>query len=98
VRLARALPDVQYDDDGQPFDYAPVVLHLLHPYDATRHDTFDLVDCLSPVGGVRLMQPRDCFYYDGRLLVCDASDGTQPSRLVLFRLTMPSDDPAPDSR
>jgi hypothetical protein len=99
VRLARALPDVHYDEDGNPYDYDSVVLHLLHSYDASTDETPDLDACLSPVGGVHLMQPQDCFYYDGRLLVCDASDGTQNSRLVLYRLkpeTTEPDDSAND--
>jgi hypothetical protein len=97
VRLARALPNIQHDDNGNPYDYDSVVLHLLHPYDATSDATPDLDSALSSTGGVQLMQPQDCFYYDGRLLVCDASDGTQTSRLVLYRLNIENPGATKDS-
>lgn len=85
VRLARALADMAYDDANQPYDYDSLVLHLLHPYDATTRSAPALEDCLSAFGGVDLMNPQDCFYYEGRLLVCDGSDGTHNNRLVLYR-------------
>ena len=86
VRLARALPEIQYDDENQPYDYDSSVLHLLHPYNAATESAPPLEACLNAVGDVDLMQPQDCFYYEGRLLVCDASNGTHNSRLVLYRV------------
>jgi hypothetical protein len=86
VRLARALPEIEYDDENQPYDYDSPVLYLLHPYSAETQSAPPLDECLNGFSGVDLMHPQDCFYYEGRLLVCDASDGTHNSRLVLYRV------------
>ena len=80
VRLAYALPEIQYDAYGMPFDYDCLTLHLLHDYDADETPPLHtLLSAFAPV-----QQPLDCLFQGSKLYVTEAGTPSAPAKVHWF--------------
>jgi hypothetical protein len=89
VRLAIALPAVQTDADGQPYDYDTLVLHLAHWIDRRSPDV-SLVEVIDHLPGVTLHRPTDCIIRDGYLFISDGGGDQQKNRLHVWTISAPA--------
>lgn len=74
VRLAYALPQIQLDAHGLPYDYDSLTLFVAHFYDPATGRVPDLASCLDDLAGWQLRQPADCLIHEGRLYLADGGE------------------------
>jgi hypothetical protein len=86
VRLAYALPQPQVDDHDLPYDYDTLVLHIAHIYDVENDTAPSLTTAVQGIDGVILQRPLDCIVQEGKLIIADASDGVNVSRMVVYKV------------
>jgi hypothetical protein len=86
VQLAHALAEQHIDAGGLPYDYDTLVLHLAQLYDAENDSIASVAESASGIGGVVLQRPLDCMTHDDKLIIADASDGTQTSRILIYQI------------
>jgi hypothetical protein len=77
LRLAVMMPEVRQDDGG-PYDYDTLVIHVAHLADREREFECPILAALDGLPGAHLHRPLDCIATHDRLYV---TDGGAPGRL-----------------
>jgi len=84
IRLLRALPEIQHDEQGLPYDYDTVTFHVLHTYNDETESVPPLHEAINYFP--ELSHPMDCMIHDDQLIVANGSDGENPCEVHLFQL------------
>ena len=72
IRLAYALPQIQFDAENQPYDYDTIALYSAHLYDyPSAAPALDPEQVLSGLPGVNLQYPMDCLIYNQHLFIAE---------------------------
>lgn len=85
VRVAYRLTE-QAEQEGNPYDYDSLEVHILHEFDPHNNELPELGDCLSGSEDVDLLRPMDCLYHDGRLYVADGGEEGDVSAIHVFEV------------
>lgn len=83
IQLLRALPEIQYTEDGLAYDYDTIVFSVLHAYNIETEDYPPLHIALQNYP--ELHNAQDCLYYDDRLIVSTHSHLGNPSEIHIFK-------------
>jgi hypothetical protein len=88
VRIAYALPAVEHDDAGLPYDYDSVPVFLFHRDHPAGDDAPSLADLLADPDDTRLYTPQDGIYHADRLMLVDGGSASADvqARVLVFRL------------
>lgn len=88
LRLAYALPQPRYADNGALYDYDSCALHLAHIW--TPDDGGELLTdaALAGLPGVQLHRPLDCLAAYGCLAVADGGAPDRPAALHVWRFPL----------
>lgn len=87
IRFAVALQEVQYDSEGQPYDYDTRVVYVAHFYDRTeelRHDA-----AFAQLTDVPLHRPMDCLLLGDRVYIADGGEGDRLSAIHVWQIELP---------
>lgn len=82
IRLLRALPEIQQDKDGLPYDYDTISFSLLHTYNIETEDYPALHEAIQ--NRAESQNPQDCLYIGNRLIVSNNSDGDNPNEIHIY--------------
>lgn len=87
IRLAYALPAIQFDAENQPYDYDTIALYSAHLYDYTAAES-ELApeQVLSGLPGVRLHYPMDCLIYNQHLFIAESGHQVHTSAVHTWRI------------
>lgn len=82
LRIAYALPEVNYDLKGDAYDYDTLTIHLLHAYQPDTPPP-PLDQCLHYASIFH--RPMDCIAINGQLIVADAGGDLGRNRIHVFQ-------------
>lgn len=85
LRLAFALPQVQYDNNYQPYDYDTLVVYGAHDYNPHIDDEIPPEHALAGLPGTSLRRPMDCIIRDHYLFIADGGINDQVSAVHIWR-------------
>lgn len=72
IALAIALPKIQYDADGLPYDYDGHIIQTAHFYHASWEESPPIESVLMGIGDIRLSGTYDCVLMDNQLLISES--------------------------
>jgi hypothetical protein len=88
IAESRVLSEAPLGDNlSFPYDYDTLVLHLVHTYDADSDTSPALATAIQGLDGIILQHPVDCIVQEHRLIIADASDGKNVSRVVMYEVS-----------
>ncbi|MDX1995339.1 MAG: hypothetical protein SF029_23345 [bacterium] len=90
MRLAYALPQVETDERGAPYDYDTRVIYLAHFHQQNHDDEHLLTNGLESLPGVTLHRPMDCLLCGDFVFVADGSNGDQVSHIHVWNVKWPA--------
>lgn len=82
IRLLRALPEIQQDNDGLPYDYDTISFSLLHTYNIETGECPLLHEAIQNQS--ESQNPQDCLYIGNRLIVSNNSNGDNPNEIHIY--------------
>lgn len=82
VRLAYALPQMNYDP--YPYDYDNLPIYVIHRYDPMNDELPSWETMLGDFAGVSLQRPTDCLLSPAHLVVADSSADGKKCRLLVW--------------
>ncbi len=86
-RLAYALPQIQHDASGQPYDYDTTIFYLLHAFDNQLMDIETPIEtALEGLPGPTLKRPMDCLMADGHIFAVEGGTTGSPATIHLWRI------------
>lgn len=83
IQLLRALPEIQFDDDGLPYDYDTITFHVIQIYDHETETSTPLHESIQHFS--EISRPMDCIYYEDRLILANAGDSKNPAEVHIFQ-------------
>jgi hypothetical protein len=91
IRLAIALPEVQVDDDQQPYNYDTQVFYLAHWFDRSLAREPSLADLLNTLPGAEFHRPMDCILTPSLLCIADGGGTLRQNCVHLWQVEHPTE-------
>jgi hypothetical protein len=91
LRLAYALPEIQRDANGTPYDYDTLVVYIAHPYRREMGHEAPVETVFAGLPGVQLNRPMDVILVDGHLFIADGGAGNIPARIHTWQVEYTAD-------
>ncbi len=90
IRLAIALPQIQTDADGLPYDYDNHHVQTAHLYHASWAESTPIEKLLSGIGNIRLSHVHDCIAHDNQLYISESCGSTKNNTIHRWSIEYPA--------
>lgn len=84
IQLLRALPEIQFDGEGLPYDYDTITFHVIQSYDTETEISTPLHEAIQHFS--ELSHPTDCIYTDSKLIIANAGNNKKPAEVHILQL------------
>jgi hypothetical protein len=91
IRLAIALPEIQLDDERQPYNYDTQVIYIAHWFDRSLAREPSLADLLYTLPGADFHRPMDCILTPNLLCIADGGGTRRQNCLHLWHVEHPQE-------
>lgn len=90
IRLAIALPQIQTDADGLPYDYDSHIVQTAHLYHESWGEFAPIEKILLGIGNVRLNRVYDCLAYDNQLYISESCETAKNNTIHRWSIEYPA--------
>lgn len=90
IALAIALPHIQHDKNGLPYDYDTHILQTAHLYHVSHENALPVSEWVTGIGGTALHHVYDCVVYEDKLYLSSGGGDDQKNTIHQWSIEYPT--------